>query len=288
MKLGVRCNPLKIKNDLPGLFAWLAENGYDSADLMSPDADTLGLMTAAGLVPGSFDLPGVPALLSKDEAKREQAAVDVNAGIAKAADLGLTTLFVCLVPEDRNQSRADSFEIWKHVFPGIVERAESAGVNIAMEAWPGPGPSYPTLGVTPETLRAMFGAVPSPALGICYDPSHLVRLGIDYVRVLKEFGDRVHHVHGKDCDIMEEELYLQGRLSKSFGGPAFACSEGWWRYCVPGDGLVDWRTVVVGLIAAGYDGVISVELEDGIYMGDEDANRRGLVAARDALLSVIR
>jgi len=157
-----------------------------------------------------------------------------------------------------------------------------------MEPWPGGYPYYATLGCTPEMWRAMFEVCPSKNFGLCYDPSHMARLGIDYLRVLKEFGDRVHHAHAKDCDIMEEELYLQGQLTRTFGKPTFKCSEGWWRYCIPGDGVVDWRAIVVGMIAAGIDPVFSIELEDGVYMEDEEGNKRGLLAAQAHLESVIR
>ena len=123
----------------------------------------------------------------------------------------------------------------------------------------------------------------------CFDPSHLARLGIDYLRALREFGTRVHHVHGKDTAISPEDLYLQGRLGKTFGAPAFKCSEGWWRYCVPGDGVVDWRAIAIELTALGKtDLCFSIELEDGCYMDDEAANKAGLLAAKAHLDSVLR
>ena len=74
--------------------------------------------------------------------------------------------------------------------PPIAEFAASKDVTIAIEGWPGPGPAYPALGCTPEMWRAMFEACPSPGLGLNYDPSHLVRIGIDYLRALNEFAPR--------------------------------------------------------------------------------------------------
>ena len=283
MKLGVRPSPLRLKQDLPALCAWLAGNGFDSIDLPAPFADALDVCRAHGLVPGSFDLPGVPAVMSPDKGRRREAAAALCQGLEQAAAHGLDTWFVCFLPEDRSRGRAESFRYWADAFPAVAERAADCGIRIAMEGWPGPGPQYPTLGCTPEMWREMFAAAATMALGICFDPSHLVRLGIDYRRVLGEFGDRVHHVHGKDCALDRERIYRQGQLPPTFGNPPFACSEGWWRYCVPGDGEVDWREVVVALTAADYRGVVSVELEDGIYMADDDANRRGLVRAREHL-----
>lgn len=287
MQLGVRPSPLKLKQDLPALCSWLAANGFDSIDIQGSLPEATAVCVDHQLVPGSFDLPGIAATMSPDAGKRQAAAEALCAGLDQAAELGLRTWFVCFVPEDRSRSRAENFGYWETCFPAIVEHAAAKGIRIAMEGWPGPGPEYPTLGCTPEMWRRLFAAAGSPALGLCFDPSHLVRIGIDYRRVLGEFGDRVHHVHGKDCAFDRERLYRQGQLSTTFERPPFACSEGWWRYCVPGDGEVVWRDVVVALVAAHYEGVISVELEDGLFMGDEAGNRRGLLRSRDHLRAAL-
>ncbi|OPZ06263.1 MAG: Inosose dehydratase [candidate division BRC1 bacterium ADurb.BinA364] len=289
MKIGLRSDPLKLKQDMPALIQWLAENGYESIDMPgAPDAGFKALCDKAGLAVGSFDSPQVRKVLTEDAAESQKAAEALKADISKAAGMGLKTLFACLVPMDKGATRAKAFEIWKATYPPIVEHAASVGVSIAIEPWPGGAPNYNTIGTTPEVWRAMFKEVPSPSMGLCYDPSHMVRLGIDYLRALREFGDRVRHVHAKDCKIMGEDLYLQGRMPLTFGAPKFKCSEGWWRYCIPGDGEVDWRAVAVQLEAMGYDGPLAVEPEDGVYMNDEEGNRRGLRAAQAYLRSVIR
>ena len=113
-------------------------------------------------------------------------------------------IFLLLSPDDPLQKRSESFDIFTRVYPGIVAYAEDRGVNLAIEPWPGGPPGYANLGCTPETLRAIFEEIPSPNLGICYDPSHFLRLGIDYQRLLGEFGDRVRHVHAKDTEILDD------------------------------------------------------------------------------------
>jgi len=289
MKIGVVCGPLVLKNDFPAMCQWLAENGFDAVDMRSVDPAEKATIEGAGLAVGSFSGPPLSRALAADEGKRREAVAAAKEQIQQAAGLGLKTLFTCLVPPDRTAPRAQTFEIWKTFWPEIVDACEAAGIVIAMEPWPGPSPTYPTIGCTPEMWRAMFAVCPSPAFGLCFDPSHLARLGIDYLRALREFGPRVHHVHGKDTAISPEDLYLQGRLGPTFGSPAFACSEGWWRYCIPGDGVVDWRAIVVELTALGKtDLCLSIELEDGCYMGDAAGNKAGLLAAKRHLDSVIR
>jgi sugar phosphate isomerase/epimerase len=124
----------------------------------------------------------------------------------------------------------------------------------------------------------MFAAVPSPAFGLNYDPSHLMRLGIDYLRVLDEFKDRIYHCHGKDTALLSEAQYLYGHFPPALAkAPPF--SEGAWRYCVPGDGAVDWGQVAYALEQAGYAGCVSIELEDARYWGSLEKEQAGIAKA---------
>lgn len=128
-----------------------------------------------------------------------------------------------------------------------------------------------------EVLRAMFDAVASSALRINYDPSHLVRLGIDYIRFFREFADRTAHVQANDCILDEESIYLYGRHQAAAFGQPVRNSEGPWRYCIPGEGAVNWSQVAFELDRAGYDGAVCVELEDHRYKGTTEAHRSGLI-----------
>ena len=77
--------------------------------------------------------------------------------------------------------------------------AESKQVRLAFENWPRNGTMLAT---TPELWDAMFTAVPSPALGLCYDPSHLYWQGIEYIQPIWDFRDRIYHAHAKDTEIL--------------------------------------------------------------------------------------
>ena len=195
-------------------------------------------------------------------------------------------MFCVFNPEDASLGRAKNFELWRETVPPIAEFAADRGVSIAVEGWPGGGPAYPALGCTPETLRPMFAECPN-GLGVNFDPSHLIRIGVDYLRMLNEFASKVVHVHGKDTVFDEEALYLHGNL-----GPVFHSARGfgedWWRYCIPGDGLVDWLKVVQRLEDEGFDGIISVELEDYRYSKDWDAQADGLLRSRAHLARYVR
>ena len=281
MKIGLRIPWVVGKQPLADFAAWCKSAEFDSIDLGHADAERVATVKGAGLVVGTIDFGGTSSLLSPDEAERKKGIDTGVAAMNAIADAGCDKAFCVFFPQDGRQSRRDSFENWKLSFPVIAKEAEKRGVRIAVEGWPGPNNS--ALGVTPETLRAMFEAVPSDNFGINYDPSHLVRIGVDYKRFLNEFSHKVIHAHGKDTSLDTDALYHYGNIGPSFDkSPDFG--EGNWRYCIPGEGTVDWSYVCGRLHRAGFDGVISIELEDFRYNGTEEGEKRGLTRARANLL----
>jgi len=283
MLIGVRqTGPLPF----PELCSWLKQNGFGAVDVGRVDAATKKTADDAGLVIGTADIP-TSQLLAKDPEKRQAGVEACKGAIRAAAENGVKNLFCVFVPEDQSRGRAANFEIWKETFPAVAQFAEQNGVNIAMEGWPGGAPYYGALGCTPEMWRAMFAAVPSPAFGLNYDPSHLVRIGVDYRIALHEFAHKVFHVHGKDTELDSERLYEHGNLGPTFHN-ARGFGEDWWRYTIPGDGIVDWGKVVQRLEDAGFNGIVSVELEDYRYWGSWEKQADGLLRSREHLSRYVR
>jgi sugar phosphate isomerase/epimerase len=276
--IGMRIPQRMQEQDINTVATWASGVGLGALDLPADFAEGARACGALGLRIGTVDARHVPQMLSPDEGIREGAVNAVLEQISAMGAVGAGALLVCLVPEDLTQPIARSLEIFAATFPRITEACEAAGVRIALEGWPGPPPFYPTLGYTPEVWRAIFAAVPSPALGLCYDPSHLVRLGIDYLRVLEEFKSRIVHCHGKDTAILPEALYRYGYRPPALDTPP-DFSEGAWRYSVPGDGAVNWAAVAYVLEQAGYEGVVSIELEDARYWGTREREQQGILRA---------
>ncbi len=256
---------------------WCKENGFEGVDVGPVTAEIKQAVDATGLEIGTSDLMTFGGLFGTD-AEAEKALADSKAVIDAAASHGVTKMFSVLLPPDPSKGRAANFARLKETFGPVVKYAEEKGVRIAIEGWPGGGPHYGALAVTPETVRALLEAFPSPALGLNYDPSHLIRIGVDYLRFLREFGAKVVHVHGKDTVLDSEALYLHGNLGPTFGHPK-AFGEDWWRYTIPGEGLADWAKICAQLDALGYEGFISVELEDFRYHRTWEAESEGLVRA---------
>ena len=275
---------------LKDLAHWAADNGFGAIDIGGPDEDAAQAVRGAGLEVGTFDLMVTGPLLSPDADARRAAAADIAGRAARAKDLGLTRAFGVFLPPDEAQPRADSFRHWSAGWPAVSEALANAGIAYAMEGYPGGGPHYPALGVTPETVRAMLALDAregAGALKLNFDPSHLVRVGVDPLRFLSEFGAHVVHAHGKDTAFDAARLYETGNLGASLPAdvpgsaaknqPGFG--EGWWRYCIPGDGVTSWPSVAAILSENGYTGHVSVELEDFRYNGSWAGEQRGLTRA---------
>jgi len=287
MRIGLRIPGEGRKMPFEQFCKAVAAEGFQAVDVGVVTDDVKRTADAAGLAIGSSDLMGGRELMSADPAKQAAGAKAAREAIDAAAAHGCKIMFGVVMPEDPTKGRAAAFELWKKTFPPILQYAESKGVKMAVEGWPGPAPYYPNLGCTPETLRAMIAECPSPALAVNFDPSHLVRIGIDYLRFLAEFGPRVVHCHGKDTAFDLDALYLHGNLGPSLK-KAKGFGEEWWRYCIPGDGVVDWAKVVARLEDFGFNGIISVELEDYRYWKDWPAQLDGLRRARAHLAKWVR
>jgi len=284
-QIGIRIPPKLGAEGIESLANWASSIGIDVIDVPYYNDEVKTTLEKSGLDVGSIDgvgAVGQTKLLSSDDKVRLQAVESITSQFREISKLGGRVIFMCLVPEDFTISRERAYSIWKETFPAIVEVAEKENLYIALEGWPGPAPYYPTLGTTPEMLRAMFNEIPSKHFGLNYDPSHLVRLGIDHLRVLTEFGDRVNYCHGKDTEILHEDLYEYGILPATFGAK-YDFSEGSWRYTIPGQGEVNWAKVAVRLEKIGYQGPVSIELEDHRYWGSIEAEREGIIKAKEHL-----
>jgi sugar phosphate isomerase/epimerase len=107
---------------------------------------------------------------------------------------------------------------------------------------------------TPAAMQAVFDRVPSKRLGLEFDPSHLVRQYIDPVSAAWQLKDRILAVHAKDTEITQPVLQQVG-----------IAGHGWWRYRIPGQGIVNWAAFLTVLLQVGFNGGIAVEHEDEFW-----------------------
>jgi sugar phosphate isomerase/epimerase len=271
------------QKDLGATVKFAKENGFEAIDVGAVSTEELKQITAGGIKIGSIDLKDWGKLGSPDAAKRKDGAQANAEYIKNAVPLGAKAFFTVAFPEDHALDRKANFGYVADGYGQLCQLIESTGAKIVVEGYPGGPPHFAALACTPSEYRALIKAVGSPAMGINFDPSHLIRMGIDPVRFLAEFAGRVFHVHGKDTEINTDELYEYGDTQRD----AFAKGHGFgalhWRYTIPGHGQARWKKLFTQLKDAGFKGFVSIELEDENFNGSTEGEQRGLLASRDFL-----
>jgi sugar phosphate isomerase/epimerase len=175
----------------------------------------------------------------------------------------------------------------ERIFPELVDYAGERGVrliveNCVMEGWHPDG--YPgNIAYSPELWDWM-----TRTLGVYlnWDPSHLTWIGIDPLTTIRDFAPYIVHAQAKDLELFPEKLNRYGFYGL-VGKDGKPWDMGWWRYRVPGHGVVAWREVVDALDGAGFTGTLSVEHEDPVWGGTPEKILEGLDIAYSTLRPLI-
>jgi len=118
------------------------------------------------------------------------------------------------------------------LLPFVEENVKETGIYIAIHNhFTGP---YPTLDAIMEHVGSL-----DKRIGICIDTGHLVRNGVDLVKSIHGYKERIYDIHLKDVT----EASHQG------------------RECVCGHGVLDIPGCLQALIDIGFDRVVAFEYE---------------------------
>lgn len=156
-----------------------------------------------------------------------------------------------------------------------VQFANNHGIHrVALEMHPG----FCVYG--PPTLLRLREAV-GDTIGANFDPSHLFWQGIDPVAAIRALKGAIYHFHAKDTYIDPQICAVKGVLDTT---PFNQINERSWLFRTIGYGHGEeaWRAMFSELRKTGYDGVISIEHEDGLMTTNE-----GLEKAVDVLKKTI-
>ena len=268
------------RRDADAVIAWMVASELEVIDLGRDADQSAQPYLEAGLRVGSVDLAEWNGMIAADAGQREEAVARNKEYIRSCAAMGMTNFFVVMLPANPALPRADNFRYLVESFSQLVPVLEEHDAHIVIEGWPGPG----ALCCTPEGYRGLFREIPSRAMGINYDPSHLIRQGIDPVRFLREFGERVFHIHGKDTELIPENLYEYGHEQPPTFAKPYAFGSMAWRYTIPGHGVMRWPVAFAILQELGYGGCVSIELEDASFNGAEDTEKLGILQGAQFLV----
>jgi sugar phosphate isomerase/epimerase len=204
-----------------------------------------------------------PADCAGDAEKKRVWAVKAMKATAKAAkNMGVTVVngftgssiwhMLYSFPPVSDQMIEDGFKYFADMWNPILDVFDECGVKFALEV-------HPTeIAFDIVTAKKALEAIGRrEAFGFNFDPSHLHWQMVDPARFIKEFPDRIYHVHMKDAALQLDGY--SGILSShlNFGQP-----DRGWDFRSLGHGGVDFEEIIRALNRIGYTGPLSVEWED--------------------------
>jgi inosose dehydratase len=259
----------------------ITRTGYDGCQLGLgfPEGDELQAALAArdlrlaevyASIPGTVDGPTAGALHEVRERLRL-----LSAGGGEV----LCIAFDGSPDRDRHAGRAsdpatprmtdDGWARTTDLLETIAAETRSAGARIAFH------PHAGTWIETPDEVERLAGSIDAAALPFCLDVGHYTVGGGDPVAALRQYGERVTHVHLKDVD----PEVLAGLRDGSVGG--FGAAIRLRLFTELGAGVLDLDAILAVLAERRYAGWLMFEQDSGWPPPAESAaiGRRVLAAA---------
>jgi len=250
-------------------------NGWYAGSLLNPPALDTEAREALAAALRSADvsigaLTYCDNMLEPDETRRAAKWQRLSATVDAASRLNVPVVNI-FVGRDPGKKLGECIAEFSRLAGPVAKKAEEAGVRLAIENCPMPGWQFEhmpgNVAFAPQLWEKIFTHLPSAAVGLCFDPSHLVWLGVDPVAAATDYIEKIFYVHAKDTEVFPDR-----RNDCSVLQPR----GGWWRYRVPGLGQIDWRRLLDRLGELGYDGDISIEHEDPVWSGSLEKVKAGL------------
>ncbi len=270
MQIGFLTAPFR-NEPLEQVVAWASENGFDALEVAagpgSKHIDTdLAVAGKADEYVKMFrnynvaisSLAWYSNLLEGDGAKRAELAATFKRIVDAAAMMHIPVVCTMAGFPVAGKSKLQTIqEDFAEVFPPLVAYAKGKGVKVAFENY------FRTNLQGLDTWDKVFEMCPDENLGLNFDPSHLYHMEVDYLEAVDRYASRIFHTHAKDTEVRQHVKRYVGTLG-----------DGWWRYVIPGYGDIDWGVYIARLKRNGYDGVLSIEHEDGA-LGREEGMIKG-------------
>jgi sugar phosphate isomerase/epimerase len=219
-----------------------------------------------------------PNPLDPDPAVSQKAVDHFKKVIVAAQKLGLKNANT-FVGRDWTKTVDENWPRFLKTWRPIVAFAEDHGVRVGIEncpmsftrdEWPG----GKNLATSPVIWRRMFNDISSRHFGLNYDPSHFVLQRMDPLNPLREFKNKLFHVHAKDMIVHPDYLNEVG---------IFAFPKEWHTPRIPGFGEIDWAKFMARLYEIGYGGPVCIEIEDDTFGKSLEGRQTALKLARNVL-----
>lgn len=253
-----------------------------------------GSIERAGLFISALACQGNPLHPNKEVAAEHQAVFEQTVLLAEQLRVPVINLLSGCPGESLN-SRYPNWPgfAWPPEYPDLWEwqwnevaipywrdaaavAAAHGVMKLAIEMHPG------FLVYNPETALKLRDAV-GETIGVNFDPSHLLWMGIDPTVAIRALGSCIFHFHAKDVAINRYNVAVNGSIDRKPYSQVGARS---WNFRTPGwgHGTGIWRSMISSLRVAGYDYVLSIEHEDPLTSVEEGL-RNSIRFLRGSLLT---
>jgi sugar phosphate isomerase/epimerase len=219
-----------------------------------------------------------PNPLDPDPERAREAVSHLKKVIVGATRLGLKNVNT-FVGRDWTRSVDENWPRFLKTWRPLAQFAAAHDVRIGIEncpmlftrdEWPG-GKNLLT---SPAIWRRAFHDIPSKHFGLNFDPSHFALQFIEPASALREFKDKLFHLHAKDVKIDRQRLNNVG---------VFAHPLEWHQPRIPGYGEIDWAQFMGAVMEVGYDGPVCIEVEDDTFGKTLSGRQRALRVAGQVL-----
>ena len=202
---------------------------------------------------GDGDPEGVRQRASKEMMDTARAAARLGVPVVNGFTGSSIWHLLYSFPPVEPSTIADGFADFAGRWKPILDVFREVNVRFALEV-------HPTeIAFDSVTARRALEAVEGhESFGFNYDPSHFGYQGVDYVSFIREFADRIFHVHMKDvwwADAATPAGVFGGHLP-------FGDERRFWDFRSLGRGSIDFEEIIRALNRIGYDGPLSIEWED--------------------------
>lgn len=181
-----------------------------------------------------------------------RAAQNMGVGVVNGFTGSSIWHFLYSFPPVSEQMIEDGFAYFATMWNPIFDVFDECGVKFALEV-------HPTeIAFDIVTAKRALAAVNHrKTFGFNFDPSHLHWQLVSPVRFLREFLDRIYHVHMKDA-----ALQLDGYSGILASHLNFGHPQRGWDFRSLGRGGINFEEIIRTLNQIGYKGPLSVEWED--------------------------
>lgn len=204
-----------------------------------------------------------PADIAGNPEKIRQWGIDYSIAAAKAAkNMGCEVVtgfmgspiwkYWYSFPQTSQEMVEGGFDEIVKLWTPILQEYKKHGIKFALEV-------HPTeIAFDYYSTKKLFEKFSDcDTLGINFDPSHLLWQGMTPHLLIRDFPDRIYHVHMKDVAVT-----LDGRTGILGSHIEFGDARRGWNFRSLGHGDVNFEEIIRALNDIDYNGPLSVEWED--------------------------